>query len=377
VTALAVAFFIAAPAQAIESFGIGAVPANPKADNPRTKSIFVYEADKGAVLKDGIRVINNSTTKRVIKAYPVDSERSSDGAFACAQAVEVKKEVGSWIQLDKNEVTLEAGQGEVIPFTVRLPETAEVGEHNGCIAIEEIKPPTESDSNGIVLSFRSALRVAIIVPGEISAKLEFLSLKSENKASKLVVSPTVRNTGNISVDAQLNVTLKNAFGYQVAGTAGQFAILTNDESRFNFEFDMPFWGGWYKMDADASYQPLRLDANNQDKRESTKATPEWVYVAPQTLAVFIYILVPLLVAGAIAAFILRRRHWRLIHQHTHIHRVMAGDTLQKLAAGCGINWKKLAKINGLKPPYTLELGQKIKLPDNNRLSRAKKRLPKD
>lgn len=42
--------------------------------------------------------------------------------------------------------------------------------------------------------------------------------------------------------------------------------------------------------------------------------------------------------------------------------VKSGDTLSGIGAKLKMEWKKIADVNGIKPPYTLYVGQKLKLP---------------
>lgn len=44
------------------------------------------------------------------------------------------------------------------------------------------------------------------------------------------------------------------------------------------------------------------------------------------------------------------------------YEVKKGDTLFNLAASVGVSWQTLAQMNDLKEPYTLRIGQKIKIP---------------
>ena len=43
------------------------------------------------------------------------------------------------------------------------------------------------------------------------------------------------------------------------------------------------------------------------------------------------------------------------------YKVVSGDTLSKVGAKTGIDWKKIAELNGIEPPYTLKIGQVLKL----------------
>lgn len=359
---------------AIESFGIGAIPANPDSNNPRTQSIFIHTAKPGETQKDGVRVVNNSETKRVLRVYAVDSTKSSDGAFACEQAVEPRDGVGGWVTLNKTEVTLEPNTNEIIPFSLTVPATTEVGEHNGCIAIEEVKEQQSTNSNGIAISFRSAIRVAVIIPGKINAKLTFEALKTEQRASSLIVSSFLQNKGNISVDATVRVELRSALNSLVTHSEGQFTILTDNDTRINFDMPAPFWGGWYQLSSQSDYKQLGQTGTTTEKEYSTQGPSSWVYVTPQPLAMLVYTLIALGLAGVIIWVLLYRRQRHLLQTTTRKYTIKVGDSLPLLAAKSGISWKKIARINSIKAPYSLEAGQEIQLPKKQlSKTRARKR----
>jgi nucleoid-associated protein YgaU len=44
------------------------------------------------------------------------------------------------------------------------------------------------------------------------------------------------------------------------------------------------------------------------------------------------------------------------------HTVKKGDTLFNISQQYGIEWTTLATLNGLKPPFDLQIGQKLKIP---------------
>lgn len=350
------------PAWAVESFGVGAIPAHPRPDNPRTKSIFVYEIEPGNTQTDAVRVINNTDQTRTIKVYAVDSEHSSDGAFACAQAVEQKKDVGAWLNLGTDQVTLAPGSNQDIAFEVRVPTTAETGEHNGCIAIEDIAAPTQNTGNGIVIHFRSALRVAVTIPGDTHASLTFTRFTTEERQQALNVSPVLQNTGNVSVDASVKVKLLTAFGTSLAAAEGTFVVLNKNESRFNFELPRPFWGGWYWLESSVNYAPLQQSSAKQHEKTHVSAPSRWLFVTPQPLAWLVYAFVLAVAVFGCIFLICRRRRWKRLHQATTTHVVKNGDSLQSLAAAAGVSWRSIAKMNRLKPPYSLTVGQRVQLP---------------
>lgn len=354
-----------APVHAIESANIGALPANPREDVPRSKSIFVYELAAGKNQKDGVRVINNSSSEKNILVYAVDSAKSSDGAFACAQKADEQKGIGKWTVLEKTRVTLAPNSSEVVPFTITMPANADVGEHNGCIAVQEDVPPSGELSNGIVLSYRSALRVAVLVPGDIATNLTFSNVLFDATSDKIKLSPIVKNEGNVSVDATLSARLMNVFGRAATKAEGTFVVLANQEGRFNFELDRPFWGGWYQQKVDASYVPLRFTEATPAAAKNAAAESRWVFVSPSPTALLIETLGVLLVAGVVGYVLWQRRQRVLFDKYSDVYIVESGDTLQGLATEAGVSWRQLARLNNIKPPYTLTPDQKIKIPGAN------------
>ena len=353
---------LALPASAIESFGVGAIPANPRADNPRTKSIFVYELGQNQGVNDGVKVINNSDATKTLAVYAVDSQASSDGAFACAQQADTQKEVGNWVKLDKNEVTLAPKTSETVNFTLKVPAHADVGEHNGCIAIQDESAGAKENKNGVVLSFRSAIRIAITVPGELVANLQFVNVKTKTtNQGKLQVTPAVRNLGNVSLDTDLQVTLENFLGLSVTNSGGEFPVLRQTTGQFNFELIPPFWGGFYKQITSAHYTPLAQSGKASAPHDIT-AHSTWLFIPPQPAAAFTELATLLLAATAVVMTIRRRHHHKHLHRHAVAYEVRDEDNLQTIASRHEIEWRKLAKLNKLKPPYVIATGDTIMVP---------------
>ncbi len=347
---------------AIESQGIGAVPANPNPSNPRSKSIFVYTAKGGTTINDAVKVINNTTQAKTIDVYPVDSQIASDGAFACAQAVDKKTGVGSWISLNKPQVTVPSFQSVTVPFTITLPNNADAGEHNGCIVIQDANPNAKQRQGGVILSFRSAIRVAITVPGDLTAKLTLNAVVQKSiKNNKIVVTPTYANDGNVSLDTTSNVNLKTVFGNSVSSAGGQFPILPKTTAKFNFELKRPFWGGFYKRDVSTKY--IKLSDQGKNVQPSSLPTDShWVFIAPQPPALVLEIAVLIFIIAVVAVYMRKRNERKVLTQKLTDYKVKKGDDIQSLAKKSGIAWKTLAKINKLKPPYTIKPGETVKLP---------------
>lgn len=367
--AAALITLLASPLQvaAVESGGVGGKPAYPRADNPRSRSIFIYELDPSEKASDGVRIFNNTSEAQTVSIYAVDSELSSGGAFACKQAVDKKEDVGSWIKLGKDEVKVAPNDSVVVPFTITAPSKVEVGEHNGCIAMQAAsQTASETSTGGVQLSFRSAIRVAVNVPGNIVKKIniEDISL-SPSGNGKYVLMPTVHNSGNVSLDTDVTASLVSVFGSSVATATGDYPVLSGSKTSWNFEVDRPFWGGLYRANVSIAYNAdpaAQLGASANGDLETQSRTSGLVFIMPQPAAAAIEFL-GLLIVMAIVAFIIRRmRHKRHVKRHWKTYTVKEGETLDQLADHHDVSWKRIAKANSLKAPYALREGQKVRLP---------------
>jgi hypothetical protein len=346
------------PVAAVEQGGLGGRPAHPRAGNPRSESIFIHTLDVGKQASDGVQVINNTAETKKILIYAVDSQMSSGGAFACAQAADKPISVGQWIDVSQKEVTLAPGSKQTVDFTITVPGRTTPGEHNGCIVIQDTKQQVSPDSNGIVLSLRSAIRVAVTVPGDIQKGLVFTGLGFDRKAdNKLVLTAALKNNGNVSLDTQLDVRLRSLVALSVASTGGNFPVLSGSEGRFNFETGQPFWGGWYRLVATAKYNDDPAVTLGQGKATTTITKSAWVFLAPKPVAAVIELFVAAVIIALPAAYLVRRkRHRRALRQAT-AHVVNQHENLHTIADHYQMSWKQLARMNKLKPPFQIKAGQ--------------------
>lgn len=352
----------ATPVYAVESGNIGGRPAFPDANNARTNSIFLFSLAPGKAAENAVRIYNSTSEKKQIDVYAVDSQVSSGGAFACTQKADVQKAAGTWVKLNKQSVTLSPSKTETIPFTVSVPKDTPAGEHNACIAIQEANQTPQSAGNGIALSFRSAIRVAITVEGDVKKGLILTSLDTHlGKDDKRIVTVSLKNNGNVSLDTYIDVRIKSIFGTTTRQTGGEYPVLAGSDSELNFETTDPFWGGFYFLDAKASYNDDPKASLGDKNKAAHERMSRLIVTAPRPLALVIELG---LVAALLAGLILRRKrrkHTQAWSSQGTIHTVVAGDNIQKIAKMHNQSWKKVARMNGIKAPYNLEEGQRIKI----------------
>lgn len=352
-------------AHAVEYGGLGGRPAYPRADNERTESIFVHTVQPGEVVTDGVLLLNNTEEEKTLYVYAVDSAHSSDSAFACAQKTDTATGAGGWIILEEEEVVLQPNEQRIVPFTITVPESVDVGEVNACIAMQEKNTSAEQQA-GVNLRFRTAIRVALTIPGDIVRELSLRPLEhAVTDAGVHRITIRAQNTGNVSIDASLHTQVKSVFGGVTVEQKGQFPVLRGEEAQWHVELPQHMWGGVYRATTELTYDPHEESGIGVLSGQGTttlSASTAWFIVWPSLAVGFGYgVSVVVLVGACVYVYIRRRRHQAMRASWVE-HVVRTGDTLHTLAEATHVSWKDLVRINRLRPPYALHEGDRIALP---------------
>jgi hypothetical protein len=356
--------------QAAENGNIGGHPAYPQPGNPRSNSIFIHTINPGQSEADGVQVVNYTNQTKTLQIYATDSIVSSGGAFGCAQQVEEKENVGGWIKLKVGEVTLKPNTEQLIPFSINVPQLAEVGESDGCIVIQEKNGPTQnlkqSGGGSVSISFRTAIRVAVLVPGEIKKSLAIVDYTiTHSSTNDYILQPKVKNTGNVSIDTDLQTITSNMFGLQKNIYKQQFPILRGATSEWNIEYKRPFWGGIINSKFVISYDTNTANTiGDQSNKITTSLVSKKIrFISwPTPMALTIYVLALCAALGLLWSVKRKQKRRRHGARSWIEYRVGGQDDINSIARRYGVSWKTLAKTNKLKAPYTLRAGDKIKVP---------------
>lgn len=360
----------------------GVKPAYPREDNPRTESIFVQEINPGESAEDGVKIINSTNESKNLVLYARDSVRSSGGGFACTQISEKPEGVGSWIkfnieEIDEElvenvkkgevpesiEVTIPATTEIIIPFLISVPKGYSVGEHNGCVLIQE-KKEKSGDEVGVSLSLRSGIRVAVNIPGDIVRELKFKDFKIEKKGKSIYLKPSVENTGNVSIDTNVQTEVRYFFGLLHEKFGGEFPVLRDEVYDFTFELKKPFWGGFYYVKNTFEYdgnEGASIGVTTDNKTTKIKSDSIWFFSSPTILGLISEISILLVLLFIFAMWRLKKKKEKWIKKWVP-YTVKEDETLQKISQKTRVHWEIIVEVNKIKPPYTLEEGQEILIP---------------
>src|SRR4051794_20804964 len=133
--AAATVLVLAAPAQAAQTGATFAL----KALGAGKTGYYVYESAPNGVIHGRVRVVNAGDAPGTASLAAVDATTGATTGAVYEQAAKDKADVGAWVTLDRQQVTLDPGASAVVNFTVTVPSDARRGDHLGGI----VAAPTE------------------------------------------------------------------------------------------------------------------------------------------------------------------------------------------------------------------------------------------
>lgn len=194
---------------------------------PSTRPHHVYELAPGAVVKDYVRIENLGSEKLTLRLYATDAFSTSSGQFALLPAAEKPTDVGTWVTMSADEVTVKPGADVIVPFEVVVPANAAPGDHVGAVISSLVTEQTNGKGEKVLVESRIGSRIYLRVQGAVTQQLQVDNLELGWSGSfwspwdgRLTVSYDVTNTGNVRVTATPQVTVTGPIGLQLGRTAG-------------------------------------------------------------------------------------------------------------------------------------------------------------
>jgi hypothetical protein len=321
------------------------------------KTWFVYDLKPGQSISDSIVITNSQNVSQTFYVYASDLVNGTDGGFAIKQRKEPMMDIGTWIKLTKNEVTLAPKSSQTIPFKLTVPNDSKLdaGEHAGGIAVEGKEGEKSVGQQGIIMHKRIGVRVYVTLPGEIIKDIKYTSFTKKISKFRSFIIPSnyqfsvmLDNIGNVSNTVELTLNSKNLITGKI-GTKKYNQLLTRETKGVsNFDWKAPFFGV-YSFTVDGKYQTK--DGTGKFTTETfTGIIIPWDFI----------LLVVLLCVFARKGF----KKYKKIYsgEGWAKYKVTNRDTLESLAKTHSVTWKQIAKVNKLKAPYSLKEDQAILLP---------------
>ncbi|WP_432137489.1 MULTISPECIES: WxL protein peptidoglycan domain-containing protein [unclassified Streptomyces] len=215
------ALFLAAPGTA-RAADNGSWSVRPVSSAVAARPYFQIAADPGQTVRDEVVVTNRTAGPLTFRLYAADAYNTPrDGGFAVRGAEEPMRAVGAWARPAKDRITVPGHASVTVPFTLRVPEDAEPGDHPGAIvALDE--RTEKAAAGGVALGVRRAVgaRVYLQVSGPALPALTVEDVRIVQHrplvpglgGSTATVHYVLRNTGNVTLAPRVRLTARGLFG---------------------------------------------------------------------------------------------------------------------------------------------------------------------
>ena len=188
-----------------------------------TRTQFEYSTDPGTQVVDYVVVANRGETAAEFAIYATDATNDVDtGAFGLLPSDVEPTDIGSWITMDVDSVTLQPGQESTIPFNLLIPSDATPGDHVAGI-IASITTTADNDGTTVNLEQRVGARMYLRVSGDVVASTEITGVTTSFTPElnpfafgRLTLDYSIRNTGNVRMDVSQEVQITGPFGIPLA-----------------------------------------------------------------------------------------------------------------------------------------------------------------
>lgn len=209
-----------------------AVPASSAADNGSwsvypvsrlaARPYFYLSADPGQSIEDKVTVANKTGGPLTFRLYAADAYNTArDGGFAVRTVREKQRGVGAWARLARSRVTVPAHGSVTVPFTLRVPERAEPGDHAGAlVALDERIDAGDGTASAVGVRRAVGARIYLRVGGPTVPALAVEKVHVSHHQplvpglgeSGATISYTLHNTGNVTLNPKVRLRAEGLFG---------------------------------------------------------------------------------------------------------------------------------------------------------------------
>jgi hypothetical protein len=202
--------------QVVNSWAL--TPTGTDPNQPGSRPTFTYTLAPGASVTDSLTVWNYSNVQLNFHIYATDAYNTRSGSLDLLTAEQKPKDVGSWVTIDQNHLTLPPSSKASLGIKIAVPANATPGDHTAGIVAASQTDASNAEGKHVILDRRVGSRLYMRVSGAVKPTLSLENVSSDYHEAlnpldgSLDVTYTVRNTGNVRLGARQKVSVSDLLG---------------------------------------------------------------------------------------------------------------------------------------------------------------------
>jgi Bacterial protein of unknown function (DUF916) len=205
-------------------------PGNIPHSNKIHRRYFAYTSQPGVLVEDSIHVTNVGTVRGSVDLYAVDATTSQVSGVTFFTPDDPRHDVGAWITLSNQKITLNPGQSQDVPFSLRIPSSVRPGQHGGgIIARDAINQAVSSNSGAIhttvQVQSQEILGVLVNLPGTLVEKLNVTGITYNQKSTSQNLLVGLANTGTQIIHPSGNLQVSDKKGHLLQNVPLKLAAI--------------------------------------------------------------------------------------------------------------------------------------------------------
>lgn len=203
-----------------------------------------------------IRVTNSGKIDLNFRAYLQDYRITEKNQFIFSDPGHESYSCARWINLEKTEFFLKAGEDIDIKMTLNVPKNAEPGGHYAIIFFETAAGGAGKEGATVGIAGRIGATVLTFIGGDIvkKGKVESFSASSTGLGKPVRLSVLFNNEGNIHLTVSGKVTIKDMLGRDAGEIdLGEITVLPKTKREIVGEWGNPPLWGIYRATADITF----------------------------------------------------------------------------------------------------------------------------
>lgn len=187
------------------------------------RSRIDYTLEPGTSVTDSVVVTNSGEEPVQLTLQATDAMATAEGAFAVLPPQETPVQLGSWIALETDGLTLGPGESREVDMTITIPQDASPGDHAAGVMAARRTSVTTAEGTDLSMNQRVGARVYVRVNGPLQPELTVTSMHVTYDGALFplrrppaTIEYTITNTGNLRLAGQARVHLLAPFGWDIA-----------------------------------------------------------------------------------------------------------------------------------------------------------------